>query len=165
MRIRLLAFVLVGLAVVAAAIALVFYIQRGAHLVLEGSIVKVRTLATDEHSSVALVDFRFVNVADFPWVVRKVDVILTDGQGYTVPGSTVSDVDASRLFEYFPLLGQKFNPSLIAWARLGPHQTVERMIAATFEIPESQLQARKGLRVRIEDVDGAVSEIVEGAAR
>jgi hypothetical protein len=39
------------------------------------------------------------------------------------------------------------------------------MIAAKFDIPEGQLQARKGLSVRIEDVDGAVSEITEGAPK
>jgi hypothetical protein len=75
----------------------------------------------------------------------------------------VSEVDAARLFEYFPLLGQKYNDSLIARTRLEPHRTLDRMIAAKFEIPEAQLQARKGLRIRIEDVDGAVSEIAEGA--
>jgi hypothetical protein len=156
-------FVLLGLVLVGAGLAWVYYAQRGARLVLQGSVSKVRTVATDDNSSVAIVDFRFVNVADYLWMVRKVDVSVTDAQGFTVPGSTVSELDASRLFEYFPLLGQKFNDSLVARARLEPHQTVDRMIAAKFEIPEAQLQARKGLRIRIEDVDGAVSEIAEGA--
>jgi hypothetical protein len=35
------------------------------------------------------------------------------------------------------------------------------MIAARFEIPEGRLRARKGLLIRVEEVDGAVSEIVE----
>jgi hypothetical protein len=165
MRLRLAVFVLLGLAVAGTGVALVFYAQRGAHLVIQGSVSKVRTVATDENGSVAIVDFRFANVADYRWVVRKVDVSVTDAQGYTVPGSTVSEVDAARLFEYFPLLGQKFNDSLLARARLEPHQIVDRMIAARFEIPEAQLQARKSLRIRIEDVDGAVSEISEGATR
>jgi hypothetical protein len=39
------------------------------------------------------------------------------------------------------------------------------MIAAKFDVPEAQLQARKGLSIRIEDVDGAVSEITEGASK
>jgi hypothetical protein len=165
MRLRLVVFVLLGVALAGAGVAWVFYAQRGAHLVLQGSVSKVRTVATDENSSVAIVDFRFVNVADYLWMVRKVDVSVTDAQGYTVPGSTVSEVDAARLFEYFPLLGQKYNDSLIARTRLEPHRTLDRMIAAKFEIPEAQLQARKGLRIRIEDVDGAVSEIAEGASQ
>jgi len=158
-------FVLLGLVVVGAGLGWVFYAQRGARLVLQGSVSKVRTVATDDNSSVAIVDFRFVNVADYLWMVRKVDVSVTDAQGFTVPGSTVSELDAARLFEYFPLLGQKYNESLVARARLEPHRTIDRMIAAKFEIPEAQLKARKGLRVRIEDVDGAVSEIAEGASQ
>ena len=165
MRLRLVVFVLLGVALAGAGVAWVFYAQRGAHLVLQGSVSKVRTVATDENSSVAIVDFRFVNVADYLWMVRKVHVSVTDAQGYTVPGSTVSEVDAARLFEYFPLLGQKYNDSLIARTRLEPHRTLDRMIAAKFEIPEAQLQARKSLRIRIEDVDGAVSEIAEGASQ
>jgi len=165
MRLRLLGFVLVGLALVGAAVAWVYYAQRGAHLVLQGSVSKVRTVATDENGSVAIVDFRFVNVADYRWVIRKVDVSVTDARGRTVPGSTVSEVDAARLFEYFPLLGQKYNDSLIARARLEPHQTIDRMIAARFDIPEAELQTRKNLRIRIEDVDGAVSEITEGPSQ
>lgn len=163
MRLRLVVFVLLGVVLAGVGVAWMFYAQRGAHLVLEGSVSKVRTVATDDNSSVAIVDFRFVNVADYLWMVRKVDVSVTDAQGFTVPGSTVSEVDAARLFEYFPLLGQKFNDSLVARTRLEPHRTMDRMIAAKFEIPEAQLQARKGLRIRIEDVDGAVSEIAEGA--
>jgi hypothetical protein len=163
MRLRLVVFVLLGVVLAGVGVAWMFYAQRGAHLVLQGSVSKVRTVATDDNSSVAIVDFRFVNVADYLWMVRKVDVSVTDAQGFTVPGSTVSEVDAARLFEYFPLLGQKFNDSLVARTRLEPHRTMDRMIATKFEIPEAQLQARKGLRIRIEDVDGAVSEIAEGA--
>ena len=165
MRSRLLIYVLAGIVVVGAAVAWLVYHQRGAHLELKGSILKVRTLAMDDNSSVAIVDFRFVNVADYRWVVRTVDVSLIDARGDTVLGSTVSDVDAAHLFEYFPLLGQKYNDSLLPRARLEPHQNLDRMIAAKFEIPEAQLQARKSLRIRVEDVDGAVAEIVENAAQ
>ncbi len=162
MRLRLLIYVLAGIAVVAVAVTWVFFLQRGAHMELQGAILKVRTLSTDENSSVALIDFRGTNVADYPWMVRSVEVSLTDGQGDLVEGSTISDVDATRLFEYFPLLGQKYNDSLVARTRIPPHQTIDRMIAARFEMPEKALRARRSLRVRVEDVDGGVSEIVEG---
>ena len=161
MRIRLLIYVLGGLVLVAAAVAWMFYIQRGAHMELEGAILKVRTLATDENSSVAIIDFRVTNVADYVWMVRSVSVSLTEGQGYLVEGSTISDVDAARLFDYYPLLGQKYNNSLIPRMRIQPHQTLDRMIGVRFEVPEAQLQARKALTIRVEEVDGGLSEIVE----
>ncbi len=35
------------------------------------------------------------------------------------------------------------------------------MVVARFELPESALAARKNLRVRVVEVDGAVSELAE----
>ncbi len=162
MRIRILIFTLVGIVLVGVAVAWVFYIQRGAHLELKGAILKVRTLAPDDTSSVVLVDFRIQNVADYPWMVRSVIVSVVDSQGENIEGSTISEADAARLFEYYPLLGQKYNDSLVARTRIGPHQSMDRMISARFEITEAQLRARKRLTVRIEDVDGPASEIVQG---
>ncbi|MCC7175613.1 MAG: hypothetical protein IT159_10485 [Bryobacterales bacterium] len=165
MRLRFLLYALIGLAAVAGVVAWVFHVQRGAHMRLEGSILKVRTLATDANSSVALIDFRVTNQADYTWMVRSVDVSVIDGQGYLVEGSTIADPDAARLFDYFPLLGQKFNDSLTMRSRILPHQTVDRMIGVRFEIPEAQVLARKNLKIRISEVDRGESEIEENPAR
>jgi len=162
---RFLIYVLAGVAAVAAVVAWVFHMQRGAHMELTGTILKVRTLATDEHSSVAIIDFRVTNVADYVWMVRSVDVSVVDGQGYVAQGSTISDVDAARVFEYYPLLGQKYNDSLTPRTRIQPHQTIDRMIGVRFEIPEAQVAARKNLTIRVVEVDGGVSEIVEHPER
>jgi hypothetical protein len=147
--------------VVLAVIAGVFYVQRGAHLELQGKILKVRTAPIDDKSSVAVVDFRFTNVADYEFDVRKVTVILVDSSGGQTEGSTISEIDAERLFQGIPLLGQKYNPSLITRNKIPPHATQDRMIAARFEVPEDRLDHRQQLVVRIEEVDGAVSELRE----
>jgi len=147
--------------VVLAVIAGVFYIQRGAHLELQGKILKVRTAPIDDKSSVAVVDFRFTNVADYEFDVRKVTVMLVDSSGAQTEGSTISEIDAERLFQGIPLLGQKYNPSLITRNKIPPHATQDRMIAARFEVPEDRLDHRQQLVVRIEEVDGAVSELRE----
>jgi len=86
---------------------------------------------------------------------------MDDASGKTYEASTVSDVDAKRLFQYLPLLGQKYNDSLLARDKIGPRQSWDRMIAARFEVPVGLLDARKKLTVRIEDVDGPVSELTE----
>jgi hypothetical protein len=151
----------IGLAVIAIAVAGVFWMQRGAHVELKGSILKVRTIALDETSSLAVLDFRFANPSDVPFVVRSVDVTMVGKDGSTASGVTVSEVDAKRLFEYYPVLGQKFNNSLLMRDKVPPRQTEDRMIAARFEVPLEKLDARRTLRVRIEDVDGPVSELVE----
>jgi len=158
---RFMPFLLIGLAAVSLLTALVFWIQRGAHLELEGRIQKVRTLALPDSSTIVVIDFRFANAANYPFVVRRVDVLLDSAEGRTLEGAVISEPDAVNVFRYYPLLGQKYNPSLTARTRIAPRQSLDRMIAARFELPEEQLARRKSLRVRVEDVDGAVSEISE----
>jgi hypothetical protein len=158
------AFLLVGIGAASALVGVLLYWNRGAHIELKGSILKVRTLATDASSAVVFVDLRFVNPADYPFVVRKVEVTMEDAGGKSIEGTAVADVDAKRLFQYYPTLGQKYNPSLLMNDRIAPRQTLDRMIAAQFKLAEEKVQARKALRIRVEDVDGAVSELVETRA-
>jgi len=151
----------IGLAVIVVAVGAILYIQRGAHIELRGAVLKVRTLPLDEHSSLAVVDFRFANPADYPFVVRSCIIEVQDAAGKTVEGASVPETDVRRIFEYYPVLGQKFNDTLVLKDKIPAHDSQDRMIAARFEIPESELESRKRLLVRIEDVDGPVSEIAE----
>ncbi|HOQ47199.1 MAG TPA: hypothetical protein PLA43_19155 [Bryobacteraceae bacterium] len=151
----------IGIALVAIAIAAVLYVQRGAHVVLKGSVQKVRTLALDENSSAAVIDFRATNPSDYPFIVREVSVVLVEPDGTTHEGLVVSEVDAMRLFEYYPVLGQKFNDSLIARTKINPRETIDRMLAVRFEVPEQRLQGRQNLRIRISELDAPPSEIEE----
>jgi len=150
-----------GLLVVVCGIAFTFYIQRGAHIDLKGSVLKVRTLPMDESSSVAVVDFRFVNPATAAFVVQEVNVSIEDKDGKTVDGAVSSELDARRLFEYYPALGQKYNDSLLARTKIPPKASMDSMIVARFEVPESVLASRKNLTVKITDVDGPEAELQE----
>jgi hypothetical protein len=67
-------------------------------------------------------------------------------------------MDAERLISGIPLLGQKYNDSLKERDKVPAHDTVDRMVAARFEVPESKLTGRKRFIVRIQEVDGMVSE-------
>ena len=151
----------IGLVVIALGIAGVFYLQRGAHVELKGSVLKVRTASMDEASSVAVIDFRFVNPSDVPFVVRTVDVIMENKDGSSTKGFDVSEVDAKRLFQYYPLLGQKYNDSLVMRDKIMGRQSMDRMIATRFEDTEATIEGRKKLTVRIVDVDGPVAELQE----
>lgn len=145
--------------IVIAIIAGFFWVQRGAHLELRGEILKVRTAPLDENHSVAVVDFRFLNLANYEYEVHEVTVTVEDKAGMNIEGMTISDLDAQHLFEAIPLLGQKYNPSLVLRNRIPPHGTEDRMIAASFPIPEDQLDMRRGITVRVQEEDGVVSEI------
>jgi len=151
-----------GLVVVAIGVGGVFYMQRGAHVELKGAVLKVRTQVMDENSAVAVIDFRFVNPSNYPFVVKEVTVSIVDKDGKTLDGQPVSELDARRLFEYFPQLGQKYNPSLMMRDKIMGRQSMDRMIVSRFEVPEATLEGRKKLTVRIVDVDGPVAELQEG---
>lgn len=151
----------IGIAVLALAVGAFVFVTRGAHIELTGRILKVRTAPLDENSSAAVVDFRFVNPADYPFMVRSVTVIMEDKKGAELEGTTVAESDMRRLFDAVPLLGQKYNPTLIARDKIPPHNSQDRMVAAHFDVPEGTLEARKRFVLRIEEVDGAVSDISE----
>jgi hypothetical protein len=150
-----------GLIAVVCMVGFVFYVQRGAHIELKGAVLKVRTQSMDENSSVAVVDFRFVNPSNYPFVVQEVDVSIVDKDGKTVEGMQVSELDARRLFEYYPALGQKYNDSLIMRDKIPGRASMDRMIVSRFEASESTLESRRYLKVRIVDVDGPEAELRE----
>jgi hypothetical protein len=160
--IKLLPFLAIGLVVIAIAVVWIFYMQRGAHIELRGTIQKVRTLALDENSSAVIIDFRVTNPSDYAFVVRRADVYLTDPAGVERQGMEIGDADAKQLFQYFPALGQKYNQSLGMRARIAPRSSADRMLAVRFEVPEALARDRKALRIRVEEVSGPISEMTEG---
>ena len=151
----------IGIVCIGIAAWWVVYMQRGAYIDLPGKVLKVRTAPLDEASAVAVIDFRVTNPADYPFVVRKVTVAMEDSSGSEAEGQTVSEVDARQLFQVIPLLGQKFNDTLLMRDSVPPHGSWDRMVAARFEVPESKLEARKRLVVRIEEIDGKVFDLSE----
>jgi hypothetical protein len=151
----------IGIVVVAIAVTVIVYMQRGGHVELPGKVLKVRTAPLDEQSAAAVIDFRVTNPSDYPFQVRGVTVVLENQNGAQTEGSTVSETDARQLMAGVPLLGDKYNPSLMVRERVPAHTTLDRMIAARFEVPDSQLQARKRFLVRIEEVDGVLQVFPE----
>jgi hypothetical protein len=164
---QFLPFLGVGLALLSVLVALIFWVQRGAHLDLKGTIGRVRTLALPDSSTVVILDFRITNVADYPFVVKHIEVFLETESGKTLEGAVASDQDTASLFQYYPLVGPRYNPTLLVRTRIPPQQSLDRMLAVRFEMAEEEVHRRRGLRVRIQEVDGALSEIEEerGEAR
>jgi hypothetical protein len=151
----------IGIVVIAVAVGSVFYMQRGAHLTLPGKVLKVRTAPLDDNSSIAVIDFRVTNPSDYNFMTKSVTIVLEDPSGNQTEGQTSSEPDAQRLFAGLPILGEKYNESLKQRDKVAPHSTVDRMVAARFEVPESKLAARKRFLVRVEEVDGMVSEFAD----
>ena len=151
----------IGLAIIALAVGGIFFMQRGDKIELPGKILKVRTAALDDDSSIAVLDFRITNPSDVQFEVRSVTVEMEDTAGKNYLGSSVGEIDAQRLFEGLTVLGPKFNKTLLMRERMGAHVSGDRMIAARFQAPVAMLDARKRFVLRIEEVDGKSFEYSE----
>lgn len=151
----------VGIAVIALAVTGVLYMQRGSRLELPGKVLKARTAPLDENSSVVVIDFRVTNSSDVPFMVRSVAVEMEDNQGKNYVGAIAADMDIKPLFEGVPLLGQKYNATLLMRQTIPPHTSTDRMAAARFQAPEAMLEARKRFIVRIEEMDRTSFELSE----
>jgi hypothetical protein len=155
-------FLVAGLAVVGGLIFTMLTATQGAHLRLEGKILKVRVLALPgSAASIVVVDFRVTNPSNVPFVVNSVTLHLEPAKGDASDGNTISKSDIDNMFRYEKLLGPKYNDTLSLQDRIPAHKTADLMTGARFELPESAMNGRKSIRLRIEDVDGATAEITE----
>ena len=155
---RLLIFFGIGVVAVAIAVGLIVTGNKGAHLQLQGKILKVRTGALGEGNSIAVMDFRVENPSDKPFVVRVVDIALEQKNGEMLDGVTVSKADLKQLFQYNRFLGDQYNDGLGLQDTIAPHSMVDRMVAARFEVSNDDLVKAKAVHLSIQDVDGPLWE-------
>jgi hypothetical protein len=151
----------VGLAVVGVGLSVLLVGTKSAHLELDGSILKVRVMPLNDNASLVIVDFRVKNPSDVNFVVKNVITKFVPMTGDRTDGTPISKFDVENVFKYEKLLGPKFNDVLSIRDKIGPHQTVDRMVGARFEMGESALDLRKSIEVSIEDMDGTVADISE----
>jgi hypothetical protein len=151
----------VGLAVVAIGLGALFLGTKGNRLELNGTILKVRVLPLSPAASLVIVDFRVNDPSDVPWVMKSASLTLEPASGATLDGMTVSKSDIENVFKYNPILGPKFNDVLGIKDRIAPHQRLDRMVGARFEIPESQAEERKAIHLHVEELDGITADFTE----
>lgn len=152
---------LAGLVAVGAMVVGFLAVTKDAVIQVTGEIQKVRVSQLDDRGSIAILDFRIVNPAGYPYVVRNADLFLETKTGERKTGIAIADMDVKRVLQAYPILGQKYNDTIRTREKFPPKTTVDKMIASRFEMSEADLNARARFIVRIEDVDGAVNELVE----
>jgi hypothetical protein len=155
-------YILIALGGLAILVAIIVFFNRGSHIRVEGSVQKVRTVSTGDNSSVGVIDFHFVNPANYPFVIRSVDIVCETRGGELLTSRFASQRAVDDLFKYKALeLGAKYNNTLKMGTRIEPGQSLDAMVAGAFDVPEQQLKERKRFLVRVEELDGAVTEIAE----
>jgi hypothetical protein len=151
---------LIGLVVIGAAIWAVFIKQEGAHIEPTGSILKVRTLKLDENNSAAVIEVRLSNDSDYELVTRTVESSVATPKA-EVPGNVVAEMDVKDLYKNYPVLGEQFNPILKARDKVPPHSSIDREVCAQYAVPIEDLDHRKEVIVRIQDITGPTLELHE----
>lgn len=154
-------FLIAGLGVVGVGIFFLLFSTKSNHLELDGKVLKVRVLSLNPNASIVVVDFRETNPSDIGFLVKSVTMKLDPASGDAVDGTPISKFDVENVFKYEKLLGPKYNDVLSIRDKITPHQTVDRMVGARFELGEPAIEARKDIRLQIEDMDGTVAELVE----
>jgi hypothetical protein len=101
-----------------------------------------------------VLDFRVENPSNIPFVVGNVEVSLEKKNGEMVDGVTTSKSDLKQLFEYNRFLGDRYNEGLGMKDTIAPHSTVDRMVAAHFEVSNQDLDSAKAVHLSLHDVDG-----------
>ena len=66
-----------------------------------------------------------------------------------------------NVFKGEKLIGPHFNDVLTLQDRVPAGKSIDRMTGARFELPESAIDQRKAIVLRLEDVDGTVAELTE----
>ena len=149
----------VGILVVAGALFAILSANKGSHLVLKEKILKVRTGALSDQDSILVLDLRLENTSDVPFVVRQVEVSIDKTDGSKAEASLISKIDIHQLFQFNRFLGDQYNDTLSMKDKVLPHSTVDRMVAARFDVPIKDLDSAKLLHLSIQDLDGPYFEI------
>jgi hypothetical protein len=158
---QLLGSLIAGLVVVAIAIGFLLIGTKGNHLELTGTILKVRVMPLSPVASLVIVDFRVSDPSDVPFVMKDAKLTLEAATGEILDGMSVSKPDIENVFKYNPILGPKFNDVLGIKDRIEPHQRLDRMVGARFEITDAQAEDRKAIHLHIEEIDGVTADLVE----
>ena len=155
---RILTFGFLGALLVAGAI---YFYNEGATPTLAGEITEVRTLAMDEASSVAVVNFSGTNTSDRIVFIHKRELTITDENGATNIGLPVQVSDVQNLFQYFPILGGMKDAPLLPRTEIEPGAELRGLVVGRFAMPKHELDARKSLVVKFYSDQNRSTELSE----
>ena len=158
---QVLAAAAIAVAVVGVALGLILYSTRNNAVGVVGDILKVRTHPSDAENTLVALDFRLRNPSTQQFVVREVEVFLDPKSGEPLQAMVSSEIDARRLFDYYKVLGPKYNDTLVRRDKINSGESIDRGVLVSFSAPEAAVNDRKALRLVIHDVDGTKSEILE----
>lgn len=152
---------LIGLVIVAAIVGGILFSTRHNRVELTAKFLQVRAHQIDDDNALVLVDIRVTNPSTQQFVVKEVSAQLEDAGGKTIEGEIASERDAQLVFQYYPVLGKKYNQNLMIRQKINPNETIDRMIVARFPGKETVITTRKNLKFVVTDADRATTTLSE----
>jgi len=149
---------IVGLLVVAIAVGVILFMQRGAHMELTGTMT-VSVHATDPNTALALFNLHLSNPADYGFEVSNVTVTLENDKG-EFPVTTIGRADTQRLAEAMPEFGP-IHPTLYTHYVIPAHSAGDYTVLAQYNAPEKVLNDRKRFVLRVQEINGKEAEFDE----
>lgn len=158
MRQQFLSAFAIGLLIIAIAVGVVVYMQRGAHMELTGPMT-VRIHPTDPNTALAIINLHVTNPSDYGFQVSNVTVTLQNKDG-DFPTTVISRSDYQKLAETMPEFGP-FHPTLFYKYVIPAHSASDYTVIAQFSAPEQILNQRKRFTVQVQEVNGKIAEFSE----
>lgn len=150
-----------GLLILALALWFGWFTSNDSRLLLSGEILKVRSMELTPDSTLVLLDFRMKNESGITFALKEAAIMWTDADGKEAEATTVSRPDLDRIFQYSQSAGPKYNELFVMREKLGSKIMLDRMAAGTIPVPDAAFAKRKGLRLRLTDLDGQTFEFQE----
>jgi hypothetical protein len=143
------------------AVSAILLTTRKNRVELTGEVLKVRSFQNTPDSTLALIDLRIKNPSTQQFVVRDLEVFVDRSSEEPLKASVFSETDARRAVDFYTPLGQKYTPGLVGRTALSSEETMDRSLLIQVPLTDEQFGQRTGLRIVVEDVDGAVTTLAE----
>lgn len=148
----------VGLLVIAVAVGVILFMQRGAHMELTGQMT-VSVHGTDPNTALAIFSLHLNNPSDYGFEVSNVTVTLETDKG-DFPVTTIGRADTQRLADAMPEFGP-FHPTLYTHYVIPPRSAGDYTVLAQYNAPEKVLNDRKRFVLRVQEINGKEAEFDE----
>jgi hypothetical protein len=145
----------------------IFFYQAGtsdSRLAVGGEILKVRSVELSPRNVFVMTDFRIRNSSNVMFGLRDATIFVKLANGEEKEGRTVSRPDVEDIFKFTPLAGPQYNKVLAMSDRVPGKVSIDRMVGAMFSNDESELEARKAVRLHLIDLDGKEFDLLEKKA-
>ena len=134
-------------------------------LQVSGEILKVRSMEMTPDSTLVILDFRMKNESNVNFVLKESTILWTNSEGRELEATHVARPDLDRVLQYAQQAGPKYNEMFVIRDKLTGKAMLDRMVSGTVPVSDAVFAKRKGLKLRLTDLDGQTFDFLARAAK